>query len=250
MESFPFYDMPTSPQPFDDDIAFPSHTSFDLLSKLNLEPIEFLDSLEDALTKETNTPKELTRFEENTVTSIGLLEKKIQKLPRKNKKNAQEDGPITLAKNRDKRNIKKPCHEYENTRLQEEERKKSRKLTKKIQKMKETLTKPGDIPTEAEGPFRKNKPEESYQWRDWSLYFNQEIVTLGQEGFFAFMKIVHDKHPECVSFEKGYGELKMILPDSMRQDAPKKMTPLVEQNLVYQLFCGYIEEVKKTKNGN
>lgn len=243
MESIAILPSQLSPVLFDKP-ASPPQVSCDFFGKLGLEPIELVDSQEDSLTKDTNTPKEFNRFEENPTTSIGLLDKKIQKLEKKQKKNLKEDHLMTLANVRDRRSVKKPVNEYETIRAQEAERQKTRRTKKKqLQLMKDTTVKTGDIPVSSAELSYSETPEDSYKWRDWTLFFNQELGKLSAHQLFDFFNKVYDEHPEYISFEKGYGELRI----GGQQDTDALESRLPEQIAVYQLFCGYIEQIKKSK---
>lgn len=243
MESIAILPPQMSPTLFDKP-ASPPQISDDFLSKLKIDPMEFIDSQEDSLTKDTNTPKEFNRFEENPTTSIGLLDKKIKKLEKSQKKNLKEDHSMGMTNVRDRRSVKKPVNEYETIRAQEAERQKTRRTKKKQQRlMMDTPITTGDIQATTTDLSFSETPEDSYKWRDWNLFFNQELGKLSAHQLFDFFNKVYNEHPEYISFEKGYGELRI----GGQQDTDAMESRLPEQIAVIQLFCGYIEIIKKTK---
>jgi len=251
METFPQIPSPSYAKPFEKPFS-PLNNSFSFFSSFPFDGVDFSDTQEDSLTKDTNTPKEFTRFEEELGPDIGLLNKKIQKIPKKTRKPRKSQielsHPLTSVQVRERRDVKKPVHEYEETRIQEEERRKKQKKIKNKTMMKEKLTKVMEIPSKSTDLTNDYKLEASYKNRDWELFFNQELSTLTQEEFFRFLKIVYEKHPECVSFEKGYAELRIIAPEAQNLKIDDKVTEfnqMQESNIVYFTFSGYLEQIKK-----
>jgi len=251
METFANLPSPSFAKPFEKPFS-PLNSPFSFISTFAFDGPDFFDSQEDSLTKDTNTPKEFTRFEEEPITDIGLLNKTIKKLPKTTrkprKKQIELSHPTSCITTREKRDTKKPVHEYEETRIQEEERRKKQKMQKSKTIMKEKLTKVVEVPSKLSTLTNEYKPETSYKNRDWELLFNQELSTLTQQEFFRFLKIVYEKHPECISFDKGYAELKIIAAEGQIQNIDDKVTEINqmhESNIVYLTFSGYLEQIKK-----
>ena len=249
METFDFLPF-TTPQDSYAKINFFSQDPFTLPEGLSLDPFDFLDSQEEALTKDTNTPKEFTRFEEEPIMSLGVIEKKIQKQRKRQKRDKLDMVPMPLTDSRGRRLVKKPVNEYEALREEEEEKLAKKRVKRKQQKIKETLVNAAIVPINIENVNYINKPEESYKWRNWFSYYNQELNTLSSDEFFIFLKTIYEKHPQHITFENGCAEIIMKAPqDSSTSETGSinKSNQMAKQNATYQLFCGYIDQVKKQR---
>lgn len=182
------------------------------------------------------------------------LAEKMVEIPNSDMGDVSTDYEIVpLAQARPRRANKKPIQSYEEKPAEEQKDKpdklkKSRITTKKT---KEIKVEEEDTRMEVEKPITKPRTEIAYEWREWQLAFKEALGTLTQEEFITFVKMVQEDKPECVSFEKGYLELKIaatkVLPP-LSENPNAKTNQMVIQIKTFIEFIGYIEKVKGSSN--
>lgn len=250
MENFAEFSNSSYAKPFEKSPS-PSRTTDSLASCFTGEGLDFLETMDDFIFKDSNSPQTFSQLDSNSNTSILERSKNIKKTPKPRKSRDMAYVSQSSFNLQEKRNAKKPVHEYEETRKQEEERRKTKRIHKTKEKIKENLSKDVPIPTVTEGIFGTSCPIISYKNRDWKMFFNQELSTLSHQEFIIFFGLVYERNPECISFEKGYAELQIM----QSQDPPKEKeaqspnaSSMNAENAIYQLLCNHIEEVKKKRN--
>jgi len=246
MENLAYYPHSSYVKPFEKSPS-PSRTTDSLHSLFTGDGLDFLDNMDDFLSKDSNSPQIFSQIDSNSTTSILETSKHIQKAPKEPKARKSRDMAY-VAQNafpvHEKRNAKKPAHEYEETRKQEEERRKNKRITKTKEKIKENLAKDVPVSSANVGIFATSCPLISYKNRDYKMVFNQELGTLSHQEFIIFFGLVYERNPECVSFEKGHAELRIL----QTQQPGKEKDTMNEENVIYQRLCDYIDEVKKMRN--
>jgi hypothetical protein len=171
---------------------------------------------------------------------------------------------VPLAQARGRRASKKPSQTYEEKTIEEQKEKlekqekqdkqeKPKKTRNASKKLKETPIKEEeeDMHMEVEKPNSKLRTEVGYEWREWQLSFNEALNSLTSEEFISFIKMVQEDKPECVSFDKGYLELKIaaakVLPP-VSQNTHAKTNQMMIQTKTFMEFIGYIEKIKGNSN--
>ena len=249
MENFAIYPHSSYVKPFEKSPS-PSRTTDSLHSLFTGDGLDFLDNMDDIFSKDSNSPQIFSQIDSNSTTSILETSKHIQKPPKEHKVRKSRDMAYVAANAfsvHEKRNAKKPVHEYEETRKQEEERRKTKRIHKTKEKIKENLAK--DVPSSSvnAGIFATSCPLISYKNRDYKMVFNQELSTLSHQEFIIFFGLVYERNPECVSFEKGHAELRILQTQESGGNSPN-VSRMNDENVIYQRLCDYIEEVKKMRN--
>jgi len=247
METFAEFSNSSFVKPFDKSPS-PSRTTDSLASCFTGDGLDFLDTMDDYF-KEPNSPQQT---DSNSTASILDTSRQIIKAPKPHKPRKSRDlayvSQSALA-GEEKRSARKPVHEYEETRKQEEERRKNKRIHKTKEKIKENLSKDVPLPTVTEGIFGTSCPIISYKNRDWKMFFNQELGTLSHQEFIIFFGLVYERNPECISFEKGFAELKIMQPQDPNKEAESaNASSMNAENAIYQALCSCIEEVKKKRN--
>ncbi len=223
-------------------------------SNISKEKSEFNDNHEEILSKDTDYNDDMTRLEERESPSPSQQSKK----GRKNLKASQsieypkdEEMGASFMQTRNKRITKKPTDMYAEKTREEEEKLKERKKTKAPPKKAKTLTNKeslsDEMQIEQETPSTKARHEIGYEWKDRQLEFNEGLSSLTSQEFIDFIKLLMQDKPECVSFEKGYLELKIsaskIVPP-ISQDEHALTNQMMIQNRTFVELMDYIGKIK------
>jgi hypothetical protein len=154
------------------------------------------------------------------------------------------DGPNSIALTRPKRNLKKPQYTYTPHLVDDKQ-----KAAKRIRKEKLTKLEPPSYKPPLENKGIINREEIANSWRDWELHFNSLLSTLSEDEFRLFIMKVESLHPECISFDSGYLELKIeaCKLNPIGLDDKTRINNIRNQLQTYQMFSQYINEVKESK---
>jgi len=207
------------------------------------------DNHEEILSKDTDTNDDMTRLEERESLSPSLPSRKGRRIS-KTISLTDYEQLSSIAQDRKRRVSKKPINSYEN-KIEEEKEKLQRKPRTATKKQKAPKAESSEgTQMEIEKPVMKPRHEIGYEWKDLHLAFRDALNSLSQEEFISFIKMVSEDKPECVSFEKGYLELKItgskIVPPVSENEYTKTNQMLV-QNKTYLDFLDYIEKIKGNK---
>jgi len=223
-------------------------------SNISKEKSEFNDNHEEILSKDTEDNDDMTRLEERESPSPSHQSKK----GKKNFKASQsieypkdEEMGASFMQTRNKRITKKPTDMYAEKTREEEEKLQARKKAKPAPKKTKTLTNKEslseDTQMELETPADKPRHEIGYEWKDRQLQFQEGLSSLTSQEFIDFIKLLMVDKPECVSFEKGYLELK-ITPSkaipAISKDEYALTNQMMVQNRTFVELMDYIAKIK------
>lgn len=222
-------------------------------SQISKDRSDFGDNQEEILSKDTDTPDDLIKLEERdspSSPSPSIMNKKIRK---SRKSNLLADMDLTiLTQPRPKRAIKKPVDTYiQKTKEEMEEKQKRQKNNIKKPKPEKIEEEPEEPETSVEKFCTKPRTEIGYDWREMNLAFNKRLCSLSSEEFVTFLKNVVEDKPECVSFDKGFAELKVsaakVIPP-LSHNTYSKANQMMVQNKTFMEFIGYIDKIKGTSS--
>lgn len=222
-------------------------------SNFSKEKSEFNDNHEEILSKDTDYNDDMTRLEERESPSPSQQSKK----GRKNLKASQsieypkdEEMGASFMQTRNKRITKKPTDMYAEKTREEEEKQQARKKAKGPKKTKTLTSKESlsdEMQVEQENPVNKARHEIGYEWKDRQLEFNEGLSSLTSQEFIDFIKLLMQERPECVSFEKGYLELKITASKAIppiSQDEHALTNQMMVQNRTFVELMDYIAKIK------
>jgi len=235
----------SSSQKLDSNIPFRNDPSLNL-SQNSKEKSDECDNHEEILSKDTDTNDDMTRLEERESPSPSLPSKRNKKIS-KTISLSDYEQTASIAIDRKRRTSKKPTNNYEEKMEEEKEKLQKKQRAPSKKKAPPKVESIQEDKMEIENPRELSRHEIGYEWKDLHLAFREGLASLSQEEFITFIKMVAKDKPECVSFDKGYLELKITggkVEPSISNDEYTKTNQMLVQNGTYRELLEYIAKIK------